>query len=470
MDVEQIKKRQTIKVFITEVIMVFSIIGLVVFLMMIASGYWISQDFTVERQGLLQYASIPTGADVAIDGETGWMQKTNNSKMVSAGEHVVTISKEGYDSWTKRVSIEEGLLYRIAYPRLFLRDRSIEKVKELGDVRYTTVSPDGKKVLVLEGDAIFKLADINSDEIKLEDINISTLGCKVENILSLDWSGDNEKVLMNATTTDANSSSEWILINVKNPEKSIRISKSFDLKISDIKFIDSAADNLLILEYSDSIPGENHLRKINLSSQSVSSVIASNATNMNVFGGEIVFIDNVSNFITSYSNGEAKQLIAANDSNTFVQKSEFYNNKYMSVVSGNVVTLYEEKKMDSMSDVDGFEEKLKEEISFIPAEIKIEKNGDFLFMKKDRQVAVLDMESEKIVEYEIENEKYGWLDGHMIYTIDDAGTLIVYDYDGLNRRELSKNVIREFGATISDNRWLYYVSDGWLVRENLLPK
>lgn len=480
MDVEQIKKRQTIKVFITETIMVFSIIGLVIFLMMIASGYWISQDFRVERQGLLQYASIPSGADVSIDGESGWMQKTNNSKMVSAGEHVVTISKEGYDSWTKKVNIEEGLLYRVVYPRLFLQDRTTEKVKEIGNVRYATASPSGERVLILEDDATLKVAMIDSDEFKIDDVKISNLydgAYSFNEILGSNWSGNNEKVLIKVKVSVKGNAEqdEWVLIDVKNPEKSVRISKTFDLDIADIKFMDDSADNLLILGYSGVF--EKQLRKINLSSQSISAVLASNVHSMNVFGDDILFIYDrppYQNISTSqaaiYSNGEIKNITdIENLSTAFVQKSEFYGKQYLNIVDNNKVRLYSEKESETMSDIDGFTQELEGEISFYPKEFKIEKNGDFLFMKNGTKIAVLDMESEKINEYEIESEKYGWFDGHMIYTIDDAGTLIVYDYDGLNRRELAKNVSREFGAVISA-RWLYYVSDGYLMRENLLPR
>lgn len=470
MDVEQIKKRQMIKVFITEAIMVFSIIGLVVFLMMIASGYWINQDFTVERQGLLQYASIPSGADVIIDGDPGWMQKTNNSKMLSAGEHTVTITKDGYDSWTKKVNIEEGLLYRIAYPRLFLKERSIEKIRELGGIKYSTISPDCISALVLDNNSVFKLATLNSDDFKIKILDMNTesfKNYKINNILSFDWSGDSEKVLMNVQATVLNSEvNEWILINVKNPEKSMRISSAFNINIASAKFVDNSADNILILE-------QNNMRKINISSQSVSAVLAENVMSMNVFGDNILFVAKNDNEkyvgVLEKNADESKKIIDVHGDNVFVQESEFYGNKYMSIVDGDSVLLYEEVKSDYMSVEDGFEKKIEEKLSFMPTDFKIEKDGDFLFMKDGRKIAVLDMESEKVNEYEIENEKYGWIDGHMIYTIDDAGTLIVYDYDGFNRREIAKNVTREWGAIISE-RWLYYVSDGWLIRENLLPE
>ena len=73
--------------------------------------------------------------------------------------------------------------------------------------------------------------------------------------------------------------------------------------------------------------------------------------------------------------------------------------------------------------------------------------------------------------FEVEDGKIGWLDDHLLYVVDNDGDMVVYDYDGLNRRELSKNASQRLGATVSeDERWLYYFSDGWLVRESLILK
>ena len=55
-------------------------------------------------------------------------------------------------------------------------------------------------------------------------------------------------------------------------------------------------------------------------------------------------------------------------------------------------------------------------------------------------------------------------DSDMVYVIQD-GDLIVYDFDGYNRRQLAKNVSSHFPAGITDNKWLYYFSDGQLIRE-----
>ena len=52
----------------------------------------------------------------------------------------------------------------------------------------------------------------------------------------------------------------------------------------------------------------------------------------------------------------------------------------------------------------------------------------------------------------------------MVYAVADDD-LIVYDFNGENRRELSHGVSATFPVTITDDKWLYYFSDRDLVRE-----
>ena len=68
MDRTKQEKRQSLKVIISEVIMTLAVIITVTILALIVSGYWLNSDFEVERQGMLQISSVPTGASVNIDG------------------------------------------------------------------------------------------------------------------------------------------------------------------------------------------------------------------------------------------------------------------------------------------------------------------------------------------------------------------------------------------------------------------
>ena len=85
MDAESRARRQSFRVIFSEIIMVITVIVTVVILALLVSGYWLNSNFELERQGMLQINSIPTGASVEVDGDAPWFQRTNTSKVLSSG-------------------------------------------------------------------------------------------------------------------------------------------------------------------------------------------------------------------------------------------------------------------------------------------------------------------------------------------------------------------------------------------------
>ncbi len=155
MDPERAKRRQSAKIIISETIMVLAVVITVTILAFIVSGYWLNSDFKVERNGLLQISSVPTGADIYIDGDSSWLQRTNISKVLSSGEHSVKLTKDGYDSWQKTINGSEGLLYRIHYPRLFLQNRTPESLLDITGTTLATTSPDHNSLILINNTTEF---------------------------------------------------------------------------------------------------------------------------------------------------------------------------------------------------------------------------------------------------------------------------------------------------------------------------
>ena len=137
--------------------------------------------------------------------------------------------------------------------------------------------------------------------------------------------------------------------------------------------------------------------------------------------------------------------------------TRFYDDKYITILENNIVSTYKK---------DNFELLHTFKLEFTPNTLEIGHNGEFVIMTLNNHIATLDMESSDITEWQTDGETFGWLDTDMIFSISD-GKLIVYDYDGLNRRILSSNVSGHFPITITNDKWLYYFSDDSLVRETI---
>ena len=465
MDPEQVKKRQTLRVLFSEAMMVLSVVAIMTVLIMITSGYWINQNFEVERRGMLEVLSSPTGADIVVDGETAWMAKTNSSRILSKGEHTVSISKEGYGDWVKKVTIEEGLMYRLPYVRLFPNEPELEKVSEI-NARISSVSPDRSSMLLIDDSTTWKILHLNEDKVSTTDLDVAKVFDKIggaeamAGIAGIDWSKDGNRILLKVVWNEKN---EWLLLDLKDSEKSANITGTFGMNFDTVKFFDKTGDDLLVVDGGE-------LRKLDISEQSISKILASNVTNFNLYDESIVYVANGKVSVLKKVDGEAIDLLDVQGDRIFAALTRSYRDNYLTVIEDGKLSLYK-GQLPRNKDDKSFEQIFSVEIGLMPERIKIGADGDFVIMSNGKNIVTLDMESENVSRFEVEDGKIGWLDDHLLYVVDNDGDMVVYDYDGLNRRELSKNASQRLGATVSeDERWLYYFSDGWLVRENLILK
>lgn len=465
MDPEQVKKRQTLRVLFSEAMMVLSVVAIMTILIMITSGYWINQNFEVERRGMLEVLSSPTGADIIVDGETAWMAKTNSSRILSKGEHTVSISKEGYGDWAKKVTIEEGLMYRLPYVRLFPNEPELEKVSEI-NARISSVSPDRSSMLLIDDLMTWKILHLNEDKVSTTNFDVAKVFDKIggaeamAGIAGIDWNEDGNRILLKVVWNEKN---EWLLLDLKDSKKSASLTETFGMNFDTVKFFDKTGDDLLVVDGGE-------LRKLDISEQSISKILANNVTSFNLYDENIVYVANGKVSVLKKIDDEAIDLLDVQGDRIFAALTRSYRDNYLTVVEDGKLSLYK-GQLPRDKDDKSFEQIFSVEIGLMPERIKIGADGDFVIMSNGKNIVTLDMESENVSRFEVEDGKIGWLDDHLLYVVDNDGDMVVYDYDGLNRRELSKNASQRLSATVSeDDRWLYYFSDGLLVRESLILK
>ncbi len=465
MDRDKLKRRQSLKVIISEAIMVLAVIITVIILAFIVSGYWLNSDFKVERQGLVQIYSVPTGADVNIDGEpSSWLQRTNTSKTLTSGEHTITLSKEGYDSWTKTINLKEGLLYRLHYPRLFLVDRLSTKVLDTNTTTLATISPDFSDMVLINSTTKWSLVNLENDTLEPKNFSIAeyfsdvsvaegaTTGLFSGKIVDLNWDADGNHILFEI---EGESTKEWVLIDVRNIKNSINLSKEFGADFSNIEILDNSSNNLLAVQ-------NGNLHKIDVSGKSISTVLVENVIDFDHYNNTVLFSAESKDsdyYLGTFKVGDNQITELETFSQPFrVAIVKFYDETYYATICNQVVSLYKESpEFTKVSDY---------ELSFVPDHRKVGQAGEFIIMYFGDRIATLDMEASDVREWTIENDNFGWLVNDMIYTVSD-GELIAYDFDGYNRRVLAKNVSSHFPAAITNNKWLYYFSDDTLIREQV---
>lgn len=374
MNLEDKKRRQNLKIFISEALMVFCVLVMVVVLGFLVSGYWLNSDLEIERQGMLQVSSTPTAANVEIDGKSAWLQVTNMSKVLPVGEHEVVLTREGYDSWAKTINISEGLLYRIHYPRLFLLEREKEIAYDTTGVTKIFYTDNRRTALLFSGDI---------------------------NLLDTSIYADPTAELMMQKNEIAYNWAEVDFTQEKITTKTITYKNVF-----------------------------NFFAEPKVTTKTDKEKLKNFGFNGELIGTEKLF------FYT------------------------FYDDDYLAILNESNITIY--KKSD---DTPIFEK----ELSFIPEKTNTGHNGEFILFSNGSSIASLDMETLTIYDWTVDGAKYGWLDEDMLYSIKD-GELFVYDYDGLNRRSLAKDVSEEGLVFIIDDKWLYYFNENNLMREWLITR
>lgn len=461
MDAEKRARRQSLRVIISEIIMVIAVIATVSILAFVVSGYWLGSDFKIERQGLLQIYSIPTGADVEVDNTPGsWLQRTNTSKTLSAGEHTIKLTKDGYDSWSRTINITEGLLYRLHYPRLFLNNRYNESAFDFSG-NFASISPDRATMLLANNTTTWQTFKLDSDSAKPQPLNLSDVlpfvsltadastGLFTGAIETADWANDNEHVLLKLSNSGT---CNWIILNIKNPANSVNLTKEFNADFSKVVILDGSASNLLAVS-------NGNLHRIDVGAKQISAILATDVVSFDYFNRDVIFSTPTTVNLLKLGSGEVVNLESISEP-IKVAATKFYDDEYLILIGGSKIRVY--LKRD-------FEQKAEFSINFAPESLKIGQDGEFIVMSNGGHIATLDMEDMSMTEWATDTDSFGWLDSSMIYAVKD-GSLEVYDFNGLNHRTLSSNVSAHFPVIISADKYLYYFRDGTLVREWLIEK
>ena len=500
---EKIEKRAHIRLIITEALMFLAVLFLVGFLTLIVMGYSFNlkelggSGDVVERSGLVQISSVPTGATIYIDGEAPLLLSTNASRTMLAGEHEISLAKGGFDGWKKKIKVTEGMMYRLNYPRLFKEEREQEEVARFykpaenkdrldkaeeeevktyaGKIGFVSVSPNNERlVIVLDG--LFYMMNMNDNKPVLKALEVPSADgngvVKVTTIESAEWSGNSERML-------AKVNGEWVVLNVRDTKDTLWFSKIVDKNtIRDIKIESEVGDRILILYKT----GE--LVELNVRDRKISDPLIIGLDKFDNDGDRVVYltrqkveldtdtlIDDSAPVDTewqvrAYRVGESESFVVkrfelAQDEELGSVKlatMRYFQESYVGITRGVDFEVY--SKTGWVTADDEMERVFNEKMSYDIVRLKKRGKGMvFEISGGEDNTAVFDIEAMSMTSVDAKNT--GWIDEYMRYRLVADGKLSVLDYDGLNERTLvESSVLSGRRVAISGNgHYLYYFSD-----------
>lgn len=507
MDFEEKRKRQLVRVVIAEIIMVLAVIVIVIISTLAAMGFMISSNGNIEQSGLMQLHTLPTGASVSIDGNTIF-PRTNLSRTMTAGEHSLEIFRDGYDTWRNTIKVRSGVLIRLYYPRLFLQNRTAEAVKTLSEsdaLEFYVPSSSRNYILYALNDAPqWQLIDLRGDEVKVTLLDLSgVLPGMMEDpptktaqagdiqkhnytfqgkIVEVRWSNNEEAVLVKVSYEEK---TEWVLVKLRDVASSLNLTRTFGLSNeADLKMIDSSSSQLYVLE-------RGQIRRINATDGVMSRVLLDHVSSFASYGSNLIYLfsddQGKNRYIGVYRDNEksgTKLIDVPDEAKVKIAISNYYGDDYVSWVIDQQLTIlygrlpsYNENGAD-LTVLKPLVEDMQ--YSMVPEKFTVSPDGEYLFGQADNKAMMIDLDDGELHEYEMPNSHARWFDSSMLYTVQDH-QIIVWDFDGANRRNLSESVTQPDDLKLVDNnapvmvtannRWIYYlVNDGInsvLVRERI---
>lgn len=508
MDYDEKKKRQLIRVAIAEIGMAVSVVAIVIVATLATMGFFIAGDGQIKQSGLMQIHSIPTGATVNLDGNN-LFSRTNLSRTMPAGDHRIIISRDGYDIWENVVKMYPGVLVRLYYPRLFLLNRVADEVMPLKsgnelvtELEFYSASPSRNYIIYAQnGSTEWRLIDVRSDDVKETTLDLSSVlpwviradtmeqaksslhgviaGSLAEykfdgDIEIVAWSDNDEKILVKASF---DGQTEWVLVNLRDVSSSLNLSKTFGLDFVQISMIDSAANQLFALE-------NRNLRRVDIASKTVSGVLLNNVAEFSNYESNLIYVtaevqdsqtEKMKRSVGVYRNGENGGTVIAEveaDDRIIVALAKYFDDYYMCYLVNNKLMVlygalptYNNSQGADLSNLKKLE--LTKEFSEVPEKLSLSGNNEYLVARSGGKFMSVDLDDGSVFEYDAAKE-IRWLDDSMLYDVND-GHLIVWDFDGVNRRDLNESVkkgdeskVSTMGYDVvitSNNRWLYYLGD-----------
>lgn len=463
--------------------MTLSVTVIVSLLMLVVLGYQFNQkDGRLEQGGLLQFYSIPTGAQVTLN-EIGLGSLTNTKSTVDAGSHFVLYNKQDYRAWQKSIAVTPGQVAWLTYARLIPQTITPESLQTYSTLSGALASSDRRYMLLQQAAELpkFTLVDIQGDTPKYSTLTLPTASYtapatgKKQSFVLDSWSGDSQAVLIRHTY-DANKI-EWILLDREKPERSINLSTTYVIAPSRVEFA-GGNHSLLFVQVGDIV------QRINLDEQTLSRPLVTRISDFTIFDDKtIAYVTKadaksqrtVGYATVSIPEPQTVETYPADKKPLFVALSQYFNQTYFGIVHGNDMTVLK-GELPTPNRVGSLKKFANNTVPQGVTNLEVRGSGRFFMVMLPGGYATYDIELQK---YDETIWKYTsktlrpslqWLDNYMLWS-DYGGTLRFYEFDGANQQDIMP-AAEGFAASLSPNdKYIYNIAkteDGYVLQRGLL--
>lgn len=448
-------------------LMTLTVIALLLVLLSQMFGYKLNpQTLTIEQQSLVQYDSFPRGALVAIDGDDFYTTQTKG--IIEPGQHQFSMKLEGYEPWQKTLDVKPGTVTRLVYARLVPQRRVSRALAEWPRLQSVTFSPDGRMALgvgVVDGATRAYWADVRGADPKLQDEPLALVPAEALSSLQLtvqEWDVSSRYALMkyHYQAADGATVLRWLRLDRDNPRQVVDISAIAGVELRQVHFAGSGGDELYVLQSNGSV------RQLAVGSASLSRPLVTNVQSFVLHTGTetVAYVAREQDQTTVgvWRKGWERPRVvrrADGDEKLQIQASRYFNKDTIVVVSGDAAMIYR----GSLSDTDESLEALLQS----GKRLSLGRSITSLAMSPGGRMVVV-RDSQHFMSYDIERSTISplvsvtgalhWLDDFHVWHRDEAGQMVLQEFDGANRHSLMP-VADGYDAKLSaDEKFLYGVA------------
>ena len=452
-------------------LMVLAVISIVAALVLVMQGYRFNQyDGKVEQGGLVQFNSRPTGATVTVD-DIQLANKTASKITLTAGDHTITMARDGYTSWAKDVTVVPGSVLWLNYARLFPVKPIVQPVAALSAADNALASPNKEQLAIFatQTEPTLTLVRLNDDTPDVRAVAISSgvftpPTTEAPQAFSVaDWSGDNRHVIVQHVYDNK---TEFIAIDTRGNDESKNITKL--LGITAVKMEYALGESNIVYAMTDT----GDVRRADIGSSTLSGPLVSNVVDFEQYDRSTLTFETRIDPATKtrsvgyLTEGASKPRIVRSytDDGLVSMKmriGEYYGDRYVAVAYGDNITVLTGDLPSSDADVKLSLSRIASltlpggaaYLDFSPNENR------FVYAQQGSTVLTYDMELKRVANSVMAAQPLtrgvDWIDSFHFVSVAN-GAMTHYDFDGKNGHVVAASVI-ERPVTLSGNgKYLYY--------------
>lgn len=466
------KKKELMKRIAIYIAMTILVLTLATGFVLLILGYrFDSGNGRIEQGALLQFATVPPGATITIDGKEVSV-KTPGKSTVLAGRHDFTLSREGYGTWRKTLDVKAGTLTWLNYARLVPTNRPVTSLTTYASLRATLASPDGRFILIQQNGALpsFDLVDVRADDIKTTTLTIpetvysepKTAGVTHDFVID-SWDKGSRYALVKHTYSDKE---EWLVVDTRDSSASKNVTKLLDIAISSPVFSGTSGNILYAISSGD-------IRKLDLGAGTISRSLVTQVGSFSLFDTNVITYvgtaptDPSKQVVGLYREGDTvshmlRTVTTSATAPLHVATSRYFNQDYVAISQGSKVDIVRGSYPASGSDDTG---SLSAFTSFefpVPIDqLGFSPEGDYVLVQTGNQFASFDLEHQRFSLSSVTGDDLmasvaplKWLDSDHVWS-DYNGSLTMRDFDGTNTTTINQSA-PGYHAFLSQNGRYFY--------------